>query len=57
MTIGAANAATNADDVLVFGANPLELNSSTIKDERGTNVTITSVASIGTAAGTVTVVA
>ena len=57
LTIGAANAATNADDVLVFGANPLALNSGTIKDVQGTNATITSVASIGTAAGTVTVVA
>ena len=57
LAIGAANAATNADDVLVFGANPLALNSGTIKDVQGTNATITSVASIGTAAGTVTVVA
>ena len=57
LTIGAANAATNADDVLVFGANPLALNSGTIKDVQGTNATITSVAGIGTAAGTVTVVA
>ena len=59
LTIGAANAATNADDVLVFGANPLALNSGTIKDvaTSTTNATITSAASIGTAAGTVTVVA
>ena len=57
LTIGANNAATNANDVLVFGANPLALNSGTIKDVQGTNVTITSVAGIGTAAGTVTVVA
>ena len=57
LAIGAADAATNADDVLVFGANPLALNSGTIKDVQGTNATITSVASIGTAAGTVTVVA
>jgi hypothetical protein len=57
LAIGAANAATNADDVLVFGANPLALNSGTIKDVQGTNATITSAASIGTAAGTVTVVA
>ena len=57
LTIGAANAATNADDVLVFGANPLALNSGTIKDVQGTNATITSVASIGTAAGSITVAA
>jgi hypothetical protein len=58
LVIGAANAATNADDVLSFGANPLALNSGTIKD-KGTNTasTITSSAGIGTAAGTVTVVA
>jgi hypothetical protein len=57
LAIAAANAATNANDVLVFGANPLALNSGTIKDVQGTNATITSVAGIGTAAGTVTVVA
>jgi hypothetical protein len=58
LAIGAANAATNADDVLVFGANPLSLNSGTIKDT-GTNTasTITSVVGIGTAAGGITVVA
>ena len=57
-TIAAANAATNADDVLSFGANPLALNSGTIKDKgTTTNSTITSVAGIGTAAGTLTVVA
>ena len=58
LAIPAANAATNADDVLVFGANPLALNSGTIKDAgTTTNATITSVAGIGTAAGTLTVVA
>jgi len=58
LVIGAANAATNADDVLVFGANPLALNSGTIKDAgTTTNATITSAAGIGTAAGTLTVVA
>jgi len=57
-TIAAANAATNADDVLSFGANPLALNSGTIKDAgTSTNATITSAAGIGTAAGTLTVVA
>ena len=58
LAIPAANAATNEDDVLVFGANPLALNSGTIKDAgTTTNATITSVAGIGTAAGTLTVVA
>ena len=58
LVIGAANAATNADDVLSFGANPLALNSGTIKDKgTTTNATITSAAGIGTAAGTITVVA
>ena len=57
LAIAAANAATNADDVLSFGANPLALNSGTIKDVQGTNATITSAASIGTAAGSITVTA
>ena len=58
LVIPAANAATNEDDVLVFGANPLALNSGTIKDAgTSTNATITSVAGIGSAAGTITVVA
>ena len=58
LAIAAANAATNADDVLSFGANPLALNSGTIKDAgTSTNATITSAAGIGTAAGTITVVA
>ena len=58
LAIGAANAATNADDVLSFGANPLSLNSGTIVDTAGGgNATITSASSIGTAAGTITVVA
>ena len=58
LAIAANNAATNADDVLSIGANAMNLNSGTIKDA-GTNTasTITSAASIGTAAGTVTVVA
>jgi len=57
-TIGAAAADTNEDDILSIGANALALNGGTIKD-KGTNTasTITSVASIGTAAGTITVVA
>ena len=58
LAIAAANAATNADDVLSFGANPLALNSGTIKDAgTSTNANITSSAGIGTAAGTITVVA
>ena len=58
ITIAAANAATNAGDILVIGANATGLNSGTIKDS-GTSVvsTITSSAGIGTAAGTCTVVA
>ena len=56
-TIAAANAATNAGDVLSIGANAMGLNGGTVKDtnESGTNATITNVASIGTAAGTITV--
>ena len=58
LAIAAANAATNAGDILAIGANAMNLNSGTIKDA-GTNTasTITSAASIGTAAGSVTVVA
>ena len=58
LAIAAANAATNAGDILAIGTNPMNLNSGTIKDA-GTNTasTITSAASIGTAAGTITVVA
>ena len=56
--IAAANAATNANDVLKVVANPVSLNSGTIKD-KGTNTasTITSAVAIGTAAGTLTVAA
>ena len=59
LAIGAANAATNANDVLSFGANPLaHAGGSTIVDKsEGGNATITSSASIGTAAGTITVTA
>ena len=58
LAIGEANAATNAGDILSIGTNPMNLNSGTIKDA-GTNTasTITSAASIGTAAGTLTVAA
>ena len=58
-TILAANAATNANDVLTIGTNALAQNGgSTIKD-KGTNTasTITNSASIGTAAGSITVTA
>ena len=57
LTIDAANAATNAGDVLSIGANAMSLNGGTVKDtnESGTNATITNVASIGAAAGTITV--
>ena len=53
-TIAANNNATNANDVLKVVANPVSLNSGTVKDA-GTNTasTITSALSIGTAAGTV----
>jgi len=59
LAIAAANAATNADDVLSIGANPLaHAGGSTIVDTAGGgNATITSVVGIGTAAGTITVVA
>ena len=58
-TIAAANAATNAGDVLSIGANAISLNSGTIKDvaTSTTNATITNSSAIGTAAGTITVAA
>ena len=55
-TIAAGNAATNASDVLAIGVNAVALNSGTIKDAgKSNNSTITNVAGIGTAAGTLTV--
>ena len=58
LAIAAANAATNADDVLVIGANAMALNSGTIKDAgTSSNSTITSSSAIGTAAGSITVTA
>ena len=49
---------TNASDVLKVAADAIVLNSGTIKDAgTNTNSTITNVASIGTAAGTITVAA
>ena len=57
-TIAAANAATNADDVLTIGTNALALNSGTIKDAgKSNNATITNSSAIGTAAGSITVAA
>ena len=57
LVIAAANAATNADDVLVVGADCMGLNSGTIKDlGTSTDSTITSSAAIGTAASSITVV-
>ena len=57
-TIAANNAATNANDVLKVVANPVSLNGGTVKDKgTNTNAEITSAASIGTAAGTLTVAA
>ena len=58
LVIGAANAATNADDVLSIGTNAMALNGGTVKDAGTTTVSaITNAAGIGTAAGTITVVA
>lgn len=58
LAIGANNAATSAGDILSIGANAMALNGGTVKD-KGTNTdsTITNAASIGTAAGTITVAA
>ena len=58
LAIGAANAATNAGDVLSIGTNAMALNGGTVKDAGTTTVsTITNIAGIGTAAGSITVVA
>ena len=58
LAIAADNAATNADDVLVVGANAMNLNSGTIKDAgTSSNSTITNSSAIGTAAGSITVTA
>jgi hypothetical protein len=58
LAIGANNAATNAGDELSIGANAVSLNSGTIVDTAGGgNSTITNSGAIGTAAGTITVVA
>ena len=56
LTIAAANSATSAGDVLSIGTNAMALNGGTVKDAgKSNNATITNVASIGTAAGTITV--
>ncbi len=58
LAIAAGNAATDADDVLSIGANAVSLNGGTIKDKGTSTVsTITNSAAIGTAAGSITVVA
>ena len=58
LVIGAANAATSDGDVLRIGANAMALNGGTVKDNgTSTNATITNIAGIGTAAGTITVAA
>ena len=58
LAIAAANAATNADDVLSVGAQNVALNSGTIKDAgTATNAEVAITAAQGTAAGTVTVTA
>ncbi len=57
-TIGAANSATNAGDILVIGTNATALNGGTIKDTgEGTVATITNTSAQGTAAGSITVAA
>jgi hypothetical protein len=59
LAIAAANAATNADDVLSIGAQSIQLAGGTIKDTAdgttASSVVISS--SLGTAAGTITVTA
>ena len=58
LTIAADSAVTNAGDILSIGANAMALNGGTVKDKgTSTNSTITNAASIGTAAGTITVAA
>ena len=59
LAIAAANAATNADDVLSVGAQTIALNSGTIKDASGTasDAALAISSAQGTAAGSVTVTA
>ena len=59
LAIAAANAATNADDVLVIGSQNIALNSGTMKDSADgtTNSAVAISADQGTAAGSITVAA
>ena len=59
LAIAAANAATNADDVLTVGAQTIALNSGTMKDASGTasDAAVAISSAQGTAAGSVTVTA
>lgn len=58
LVIAAANAATNADDVLVVGAQNIALAGGTLKDKgTSTNSAVAISAAQGTACGSVTVVA
>ena len=59
LAIAAANAATNADDVLTVGAQTIALNSGTMKDASGTasDAALVISGAVGTAAGSVTVTA
>ena len=59
LAIAAANAATNADDVLTIGAQNIELAGGTLKDATGTasNASVAISAGQGTAAGSITVTA
>ena len=59
LVIGANNAATNADDVLVIAAQSIELVGGTIKDATGTasNASLVVSAGQGTDAGSITVTA
>ena len=59
LAIAAANAATNADDVLSVGAQTIALNSGTMKDASGTasDASLVISSAQGTAAGSVTVTA
>ena len=59
LAIAAANAATNADDVLSVGAQSIALNSGTMKDAAGTasDASLVISSAQGTAAGSVTVTA
>ena len=59
LAIAAANAATNADDVLSVGAQTIALNSGTMKDASGTasDAALVISGALGTAAGSITVTA